>query len=108
MNCLQESRPELEPESRLTSKLAGFKNRLLKPTARPQPGLEEPYRASPGATPSYGPNPGGPSPSPLDSAYDFGALAEEGRDAGQGASTASRPNSGRNNIMWYQPGSVQC
>ncbi|DBA95921.1 TPA: hypothetical protein ACH3X1_001448 [Trebouxia sp. C0004] len=81
--------PELEPESRLSSKLTGFKNRLLKPSAKPQSSLDESHSGASGATPSYAP---GVEPSPLDSAYDFGALAADSRDAGAGASTASRPN----------------
>ncbi|KAL0036203.1 hypothetical protein WJX79_007899 [Trebouxia sp. C0005] len=81
--------PELEPESRLSSRLTGFKNRLLKPSAKPQSGLDESYSGASGATPSFGP---GIEPSPLDSAYDFGALAADSRDAGAAASAASRPS----------------
>lgn len=90
--CLwQEARSELEPESRLTSKLTGFKNRILKPSAKRQPGLEEPYRSSSGAATS---SVSGSGPHPLDSAYDFGALAADGRDAQAQASTASQHSSG--------------
>ncbi len=87
----QGAQPELEPESRLSSKLTGFKNRLLKPSVKPQSGLDESYSEASGATPSFGP---GSEPSPLDSAYDFGALAADSRDAGAAASTASRPSTG--------------
>jgi len=87
----QGAQPEVEPESRLSSKLTGFKNRLLKPSAKPQSGLDESHNGASGATPSFAP---GSEPSPLDSAYDFGALAADSRDAGAAASTASRPSTG--------------
>ena len=87
----QGAQPELEPESRLSSKLTGFKNRLLKPSVKPQLGLDESYSGASGATPSFGP---GSKPSPLDSAYDFGALAADSRDAGAAAATASRSSTG--------------
>lgn len=38
--------------------------------------------------------PSGPSPSPLDSAYDFGALAEDRQDAAQAAAVHPAPASG--------------
>ena len=78
----------MEPESRLTSKLAGFRNRLMNPTAKPQSGSKEPDRANPAFGPGLSPE--GPSPSPLDSAYDFGALGEQ-RDDGP---DAMKTNSG--------------
>ena len=65
----QETRPE---DSRLGSKLTGFKNRLLRPSSA--------------------------SPSPLDSAYDFGALAEDRRDAGHEASALPAEYSGK--LLW--------
>ncbi len=87
----QEAQPELEPNSRLSSKLKGSKNRLLKPSAKHQSGLDESHNGASGATPSFAP---GSEPNPLDSAYDFGALAADSRDAGAAASTASRPSTG--------------
>ena len=96
MNALpQEAQPELKLESRLTSKLTGFKNRLLKASAKPRSGLDESYSGASGATQSCSP---GSEPSPLDSAYNFGALVADKRDAGADASTAasaaSRPSIG--------------
>lgn len=46
---------------------------------------------APVAPPAF---PLGPSPSPLDSAYDFGALAEDRQDARQAAAVHSSPASG--------------
>lgn len=46
---------------------------------------------APAAPPAF---PKGPSPSPLDSAYDFGALAEDRQDARQAAAVHSSPASG--------------
>ncbi len=88
MNALpQEAQPELEPESRLSSKLTGFKKCLLKPSAKHQSGSDESHNGASGATPIFAP---GSEPSPLDCAYDFGAIAADSRDAGAAASTASR------------------
>ncbi|KAL3140229.1 hypothetical protein ABBQ38_004504 [Trebouxia sp. C0009 RCD-2024] len=92
----EETHSDLEPESRLGSKLVGFKNRLMKPSANPTSrapsGPHDPNMLSqaPVAPPAF---PLGPSPSPLDSAYDFGALAEDRQDARQAAAVHSSPAS---------------
>ena len=76
----------MEPESRLSSKLTGFKNRLTKPSttaaARPLPGPQDPYLLSQAAAPRSAAT--GPSPSPFNSAYDFGSLAGDRQEAAQG------------------------
>ncbi|DBA81710.1 TPA: hypothetical protein ACH3X1_007448 [Trebouxia sp. C0004] len=82
----EHAEPELEPESRLSSKLIGFKNCLLKPSAKHQSGLDASHNGASEATPSFAP---GSEFSPLDSAYRFWALAAAGRDAAAAASTAS-------------------
>ena len=83
----------MEPDSRLSSKLTGFKNRLMKPSntsaARPLPRSEDPYLLTQAAVPRSAAT--GPSPSPLDSAYDFGSLAGDRQEAAQ-AGTASHTN----------------
>ena len=90
---VSQARPE---DSRLGSKLTGFKNRLLRPSsAKVQQGLENSYRAGSGYLPDSALGPAGPSPSPLDSAYDFGALAEDRRAAGHEPSTLPAEHSGK-------------
>lgn len=93
----QEAHSEVEPESRLGSKLVGFKNRLMKPSSTPasraQSGSMDPYmltQASAALPAAHS----GPSPSPLDFAYDFGALAQDRQEARQASAMEHATASG--------------
>ena len=85
-SIFQEPHSEMEPESRLGSQLTGFKNCLKKPSttaaARPLQGPQDPYLLSQAAGSRSTTT--GPSPSPLDSGYDFSSLAGDRQEAAQG------------------------
>lgn len=96
----------MEPESRLGSKLVGFKNRLMKPSSTPASkapsGSMDPYMltqasAAPPAAHS------GPSPSPLDFAYDFGALAQDRQEARQATAMEHATASGTQHPTTQHP-----
>lgn len=94
----QEAHSQVEPESRLGSKLAGFKNRLMKPSSNPASrapsGSMDPHMLTQAsAAPPAGHS--GPSPSPLDFAYDFGALAQDRQEARQATAVEHATASGR-------------
>ena len=82
----QEAHPQLEPDSRLGSKLTGIKNRFLKPSSTSAAGAHA-STEGPASVLS-------PSPSPLDSAYDFGALATDRQDRGHVAEPSHSSTAG--------------
>ncbi|DBA99340.1 TPA: hypothetical protein ACH3X3_011944 [Trebouxia sp. C0006] len=92
MNSPWEARPEVDPVSRLTSKLTSFKDCLLKLSAEPQSGLDESYARASGATTIL----------PLALSLALWTLL----DSAGGASTAMLAAFKRQQVHYHQPGAA--